>query len=274
MHAIVKRTALSLSLVACLAAPALAAGDPPAATDIHLISAAAPVAALDQLPKAITVNGHTVTFDQGPAIVDHVLMLPVRAIAEAAGGVVTWGGGIQLVHVQMPDRTIMIHLSQVEAEMHQNGVVYLDRNRIKMSHLPTLVNDRTLIPADALTSLFGFQVQTGADGVLALTAPTDQPAAVDTAPDQAAEPGTIKELKTGEQPAFLLSGAPMANGEARLTWVSVTPATHIIIQDGDQERDGAAADLQIGSQVAVMYAGPLTMSYPAHGSAAEVIIRK
>ncbi|MDB4895754.1 MAG: hypothetical protein JWN15_2016, partial [Firmicutes bacterium] len=33
-----------------------------------------------------TVDGKTVTFDQGPVMVDGVLFVPVRAIAEAAGG--------------------------------------------------------------------------------------------------------------------------------------------------------------------------------------------
>lgn len=273
MHTWIKRTALALCLITALAAPAAAADAPPE-TGVHLISAPVETVLLNQVPSAVTVNGKTVAFDQGPAMVDGVLMVPVRAIAEAAGGVVTWAGEIRMVHVDMPDRTTLIRLDQKEAEMHLHGVTYPDRNRIAMAKQPVILNDRTLVSADALTAIFGFRVETGPDGSLQLTAPPAPPASVDSAVSSTAEQGSISQVKTGDSPSILLSGASMANGEPRLTWVSITPETKLVVQEGDQQRAGAVSDLQVGAKVAVTYSGPLMMSYPARGAAAMILVSK
>lgn len=272
MHPWMKRTAMSLCLVTALAGPAMA-GESTPVTDVRLISAPDTTAPLNQVPSAVTVNGRPVTFDQTPVVVDDVLMVPVRAIAEAAGAEVNWAGEIQMAHVLMPDRTILIRLGHLEAEMHEDGVTYVDRNRIAMTKMPVLVNGRMLVSADALSTIFGFQVQTGKDGTLELTSPSDEPATVEGATDEA-EQGTIAEIKTGDQPSVLLSGAAMANGEARLTWVAIVAETRIIVQEGDQKRAGSISDLQVGAQAAVKYAGPLLLSYPARGTAAEILVQK
>jgi hypothetical protein len=168
----IKRTAVYLCLVTSLAVPSVVAAESPV-TGMHLISA--PIAAIEfhQAPSAVTVNGKTVTFDQGAVMLDDVLMVPVRAVAEAAGAEVTWAGEIQMVHVQMPGRTVLIRLGQIEAQMHEQGVTYPDRNRIAMTKAPVILNGRTLVAFDALTGIFGFQAQAGQDGLLQLTFPTE-----------------------------------------------------------------------------------------------------
>jgi hypothetical protein len=257
----IKRMALSLSLVASLCTPVWAAG----ASDAKVISAPVVSISLNQVPTAVTVDGKPVTFDQGPVMLEGVLYVPVRAIAAAGGGEVTWDSGIQLVHIRMPERTIMIGLSQMEAEMHQDGVTYLDRNFVAMGKMPVILAGRTLVSADALSSLFGFQVRTGDGGTLALTSPSKQPAT----PDGAAERGTITQAETGR---ILLSGAAMANGEARMTWASITDQTQILVSAGGKTAPGTVADLTVGAQVEVKWAGPLTLSYPASGAAAAILV--
>lgn len=146
-------------------------------------SAAAPVIApAPQVPTAVTVGGKPVTFDQGPALLDGVLMLPVRAIAEAGGGKVSWDGETQTVQIRMPDRSITLQIGNARAEMNQDGVVYLTRNLIAMAKAPTLLQDRTMISADALNAVFGFQLSTAADGTLALIPAAKVAAPQGTAP--------------------------------------------------------------------------------------------
>jgi hypothetical protein len=127
----------------------------------------------DHVPAAVTVNGKAVTFDQRPLVVDGTLMIPVRFVAEAAGGVVNWDSGIHLVHMQMPDRTIMIHTGNTKAEMHQAGIAYPDRNLITMTKAPVIIGDRVLISADALSTVFGFQIRLGQADTLELTSPAE-----------------------------------------------------------------------------------------------------
>lgn len=237
MNPWLKRTAISLCLVTALAAPALAAETAPV-TGVHLISAPVAVIQSSQVPSAVTVNGKTLSFDQGPAVVDGVLMVPLRAIAEAAGGMVTWAGEIHMVHVQMPDRTIMIRMSQSEAEMHQNGVTYPDRNRVAMAKAPVILGDRTMVSADALTSVFGFRVQSGADGTLALTAPgfPQQPKVTVPVDPEVARNNQL-QVDGGHSP-YLLSPAMVAmsylgsqgiSGDVDTFTLSFSTSTHAVV---------------------------------------------
>jgi hypothetical protein len=262
MNLHMKRTALSLSLLTALASPMWASGSAFAAGE-QVISAQVASARLDQVPSSVTVDGKKVKFDQGPVMVAGVLMVPVRAIAEAGGGIVTWDVGIQLVHIRMPERTIMIRLGHLDAEMHQDGVTYLDRNRIMMQKEPVLMGGRTLVSADTLTIIFGFDAVTGDDGSLNLTSPSSP---------GSSERGTVTKAEGGDQPRILLSGAAMANGEPRLTWASITAQTKITIEEGGKTRSGSPSDVKVGAQVDVKWAGPLEMSYPASGAAAEILV--
>ncbi|HEY3364937.1 MAG TPA: stalk domain-containing protein [Symbiobacteriaceae bacterium] len=265
MYPWITRTGAALCLLTALATPAWAAGPATGRPAPVLISAPAP--RQDQAPAAVTVNGTAVAFDQGPAVVDGVLMVPLRFIAEAAGGQVTWEAETRTVHVRMPDRTIMVQIGEAKAEMNQDGVAYFARNLIAMEKAPILLRGRTLISADALTSIFGFGMNPGPDGTLSLIMVTG-------VATSKADLGTIAKVATGDRPRILISGPAMANGEPSLIWAVITDQTRIIVQEAGQTHPGTAADLQVGRQVAVRFAGPLLMSYPAQGAAAEIEVQK
>lgn len=107
------------------------------------------------LPQVVTVNKHPLAEGQGAKVIDGVLMLPLRAVVEAAGGSVTWDAEAQAVAVQMADRTAHFAIGQEKAEMNQHNVRYIQRNMIAMSKAPMLVDGRTMISADALTQILG-----------------------------------------------------------------------------------------------------------------------
>lgn len=57
----------------------------------------------------------------------------------------------------------------------------------------------------------------------------------------------------------------------KIVW-TITDATQIFVQDGDQQRAAQAADLAIGQQVDVWAAGAVAASYPGQGIAARIVI--
>jgi hypothetical protein len=271
MHMNMKRTALSLCMLTALATPAWASDVAPISAptmEASPINAPIDLARLKQLPASVTVNGRTITFDQAPTMTDGVLYIPVRFIAEAAGAEVTWDEGIQLVHIKMPDRTVILRIGKSDAEMHLDGVQYVQRNLVQMTKAPLLLGGRTLVSADALTAVFGFDVRLAADGSLVLTAPVKQA----TKEIWAVEPGTIKEIQTGERNRILIAGKPMSNGEGALNWATIKEDTVITVKEGEATRSGSFADLTVGAEIEVGWTGPMLRSYPGQGTAAEITV--
>jgi hypothetical protein len=123
-------------------------------------------------PSVILVNGREISFDQRPVVVDSTLMLPLRALTEAASAVVTWEAKTQTITVDMSDRTVILQIGQSEAEVNMRGVMYIRRNMIAMSKAPVIMGNRTMISADALSNILGLKAsETGATLDLVHVAP-------------------------------------------------------------------------------------------------------
>lgn len=136
---------------------------------VEVESIARPLAAERALPEGVAVAGKKVGFDQAPVVTDGVLMMPVRAVAEAAGGTVAWNAKEQMVTVTLSDRVAHFWIGKGEAELNENGVMYFRQNLIAMKMAPVIQNGRTLISADALTMILGMVEQADADRSLDLT---------------------------------------------------------------------------------------------------------
>jgi hypothetical protein len=105
---------------------------------------------------AMKVNGKMMKLDQGAMVVNGTLMVPLRAVIEAAGGhIQDWDNATQTATVRFADRTAMFAVGQAEAEMIQDHVRYLVRNMLKVDKATTLVNGRTMVSADALSKVLG-----------------------------------------------------------------------------------------------------------------------
>lgn len=129
------------------------------------------VATTRSLPEAVTFNGKPVTFDQKPVVIDGVLMLPLRAVAEAAGGKVEWDAKERAVIIAMPDRMAWFKIGEHEAEMNEKNVRYIQRNMIAMQKAPVIRGDRTLVSADAVTRILGLSERVDGDANLDLVPP-------------------------------------------------------------------------------------------------------
>lgn len=224
-----------------------------------------PVPANAPLPRAILVDGNPVDASQGDPVVtaDGVLMVPVRSIVEAAGGTVTWINDTQEVRVRMPDRTAVFQIGSQEAEMNEDGVYYLIRNMISTAAAPQLVNGRTLISADAITSILGLYQVKAEEGVLSLVSGKTADL---TPPDAAVENLVVGTIEVVEEGRILLKGQPMANGEPMRIWLTVSDETQITVNGNP----GTWADLAPGAQVVAELTGPILESYPARGGAASI----
>ncbi len=119
------------------------------------------VGAQHAAPKQLSFGGKAIKFDQGFEKVDGTLMVPLRAVVEAAGGWVEWDAKERAVHVEMSDRQAFFWVGQEKAEMNQNNVRYLTRNLIAMDKAPVIMNGRVMISADAITQILGLYEQFG-----------------------------------------------------------------------------------------------------------------
>lgn len=121
------------------------------------------------VPAAVSVNGRPVSFDQAPVVVDGTLMVPLRAVAEAAGGTVTWNADKNSVDVLLADRFCQFTVGQGDAELNMRGVFYIKRNLQALSKAPVIVGGRTMIPLDAASKFLGlYELVGGAQGSLDL----------------------------------------------------------------------------------------------------------
>lgn len=130
-----------------------------------------PVPMSRTLPGVVTMNGMAITFDQAPYMQKGTLMLPLRALVEAAGGTVAWRPETQSAYVLLNDRTAYFTVGKSEAELQLHAAIMVDKMRA-MDQQVVLQNARMFISADAVTSLLGMSEEVTPDeSLLALRYP-------------------------------------------------------------------------------------------------------
>jgi hypothetical protein len=234
-----KRTASSAALLLLVtsvtAVPAMADEpvlivDPPP-TPVKFVE----IAAKHTLPAAILVNGQALALDRQPLIKDQTLMVPLRFIAEAAGGKVEWDGATQSITVTMADRTATFRVGQSEAELNQRGVFYIKRNMIKMAMPVQEIAGRTLISADALTQILGLTEREDADlnmDLMVHPAAGDDSAHIEITPTAVAEAAAPEELRTWA------SALKTEGGVAGYKVVTTASGSYLAIAGGQQPSSG------------------------------------
>ncbi|HWI63974.1 MAG TPA: copper amine oxidase N-terminal domain-containing protein [Symbiobacteriaceae bacterium] len=115
------------------------------------------------LPANLTVNGKAVRYDQAPYMHKGTLMLPLRALVEAAGGTIEWRPESWSAYVLLSDRTAYFTVGESKAEMYLHAARYIGRNFLQMDQSVVLKNGRMFISADALTSVLGMNEDVTAD---------------------------------------------------------------------------------------------------------------
>jgi hypothetical protein len=98
-------------------------------------------AAGTRLPSLVVVRGHAPAFPTASRVVDGHLMLPLRAVVEAAGGNVGWDAEAMAVRIALEGRFALIRIGQTA---YSNG---------ELPVAPFLADDCTLAPVELLTDL-------------------------------------------------------------------------------------------------------------------------
>jgi len=94
--------------------------------------------------------------DTAPTIVNDRTLLPARYVTEPLGGGVTWDGYEKKVVCKLADKTVEFWIGKPVAKI--NGVeVQIDPNNLDV--VPTIINDRTMVPMRFLAESLGCEVE-------------------------------------------------------------------------------------------------------------------
>lgn len=99
----------------------------------------------------VTVDGTKVTFDQPPAIKDGRTLVPMRAIFEALGAVVSWDDQDKLVTADKRFDHISLKIGSSDMQVNDKTV--------KLDVPAEIMNGRTLVPARAVAEALGADVK-------------------------------------------------------------------------------------------------------------------
>ena len=99
----------------------------------------------------VKLNGEEVVFDQGPILVNEKPMLPIRAIFEKMGAFVNWDNETETAMAVKGDIVVMIQIG--------NEKMFKIGEAIELETPAMLVNDRTLIPVEAVAAIWDCDVE-------------------------------------------------------------------------------------------------------------------
>lgn len=120
-----------------------------------VIAAALPAAAKEA--TGVTADGSSVNFDVQPGVKDGVLMVPVRAVAEALGGEVSWAADQQVVTIKSGKTTVTLTIGKSTAQVNGHDV--------PLQAPVVLQGNRTMVPAGFLLTLYGQKLTIANPGV-------------------------------------------------------------------------------------------------------------
>jgi uncharacterized repeat protein (TIGR02543 family) len=105
--------------------------------------------------STFTVNGTSTTLDSPPVIKNGRTLVPIRAIIEALGGVVSWDGAARKATVTLGSATIELWIGKSTATV--NGMsTLIDSTNAKV--VPEIISSRTMLPLRFVSENLGCSV--------------------------------------------------------------------------------------------------------------------
>lgn len=99
----------------------------------------------------VYINGNLLESDVPPMIIDNYVYVPMRAIFEAHGAVVTWHEEYRLVEAITRDHLISYSVD--------GDFIQVDMKRTPLEQKAVIVNNRTLVPIRVISEALGSDVQ-------------------------------------------------------------------------------------------------------------------
>ena len=152
-----KKTAIAL----VLAIMTLLAGTAYAADEVVVETVPVTEEAPAQKDIDVVVNGEALKMDVAPVIVNDRTMVPMRAIFEALGANVNWIATDRLIVATENDTIIIMQIDNERMIVDKAGSE--EKKSITLDAVPFILNDRTLVPARAVSEALEATVEWDAD---------------------------------------------------------------------------------------------------------------
>ncbi len=104
---------------------------------------------------SVVVNGEPLNTDQNAVIVDSRTLVPLRAIFEALGADVKWDDTTKSVEAVRRYTTVSLQIG--------SKAIYINKARNELDVSAMILNDRTMVPARAVSEALGAKVDWDAD---------------------------------------------------------------------------------------------------------------
>ena len=127
-------------------------------------------------PATMSVDGQRIMADVAPVTTVGQAYLPIRAIADATGGITAFDEASRTITVRRGSAVLTLKLGERSA--------LLNGKRINLAHAPFTVRGRTMVPSAAIADAFGSSVRYDAErakvdvrtpGVVVAPFPDDAP---------------------------------------------------------------------------------------------------
>ena len=148
----------------------------------------------------VTLDGTPIVFpDQQPVIINGRTLVPLRAIFETIGAVVTWDNDTNTAMAVKGDTYIFVQID--------NTLLIKNNEKIELDVPAQLINDRTMVPVRAIVEAFGEYTVDWVDGEVkevVIATKVEEPAVeekVEEVAEDAADEGKAEAVAEDEEKA-------------------------------------------------------------------------
>ena len=104
----------------------------------------------------VLIDNEKIEFDVPPQIINERTMVPMRKIFETLGATVEWYGETQLIFATRNELIIVMEIGKPTFSV--TNVITGETKDIELDSPPIIINERTLVPARAISESIGYTV--------------------------------------------------------------------------------------------------------------------
>ncbi len=104
----------------------------------------------------VLIDNEQIEFDVPPQIINERTMVPMRKIFETLGATVEWYGETQHIVATKDELNILMEIGKPTFSV--TNVITGETKEIELDSPPIIINERTLVPARAISESIGYTV--------------------------------------------------------------------------------------------------------------------